>query len=207
MKNAPLVISILALFVALSGTSYAAVKLNGKNIKKGSVPATALKKNSLGGKQINESKLGKVPSAVKADTAGSAISAATLAGIAPESLVKGNASVISRNTTVPDSASATLLTVPGLLRFGGTCNDANQLSIVPIAEVDDVLLLLTVDRPGQPPLTTGGSFDKDHAVSLSPFSSQKFHISAWRRSDPSVATEISGGAIQCNLGAVAIGHG
>ena len=40
MKRTPspaLVISILALFVALGGTSYAAVKLNGKNIKKGTV--------------------------------------------------------------------------------------------------------------------------------------------------------------------------
>jgi hypothetical protein len=210
MKRSPspaLVISILALFVALGGTGYAAVKINGKNIKKGTVLGTALKKNTLGGTQIKESKLGKVPSAVQADTAGTANSAATLAGIAPEALVKGNAAVFTRNTLVPDSSSAVLFVIPGLARFGGTCNGVDQLAIVPVAEVDGVSMMLTIDRPGQAPLTTGGSFDKDEAIALSQVSSQKFHVSIWRAADPSVAYEISGGSFQCNLGATAVGHG
>jgi hypothetical protein len=68
-------IALLALFVALGGTGYAAVAINGKNIKKGTIRGTALKSNTLTGKQINESKLGQVPSAKTADSARTAISA------------------------------------------------------------------------------------------------------------------------------------
>src|SRR5262245_8229105 len=50
MKRTPspaLVISILALFVALSGSAYAAVKINGKNIKRGTVTSTQIKNKSI----------------------------------------------------------------------------------------------------------------------------------------------------------------
>ena len=63
------VVSTLALILALGGVSYAAVKINGKNIKNRTVGAVKIKKNSLTGKEINEAKLGKVPSAVNADNA------------------------------------------------------------------------------------------------------------------------------------------
>jgi hypothetical protein len=82
-----LVLSLVALFVALGGTGYAAVKINGKNIKKGTVTAKQIKSktitggkvkaNTLTGTQINESKLGTVPSATKADSATSAVTATT----------------------------------------------------------------------------------------------------------------------------------
>jgi hypothetical protein len=80
-------IALLALFVALGGTTYAATSINGKNIKKGTISGKALKSNTLTGTQIKESKLGKVPSATHADSAGSATSAtsattATAAGTA-----------------------------------------------------------------------------------------------------------------------------
>jgi hypothetical protein len=210
MKRTPspaLIISIVALFVALGGTSYAAVKLNGKDIKKGTVAGKALKKNTLTGVQIKESKLGKVPSAAKADTAGSASSAATLAGISPDSIVKGNAAVYSSNKAIPASKSDLLFTVPGLVRFGGICNGSNELAVVTAAEVSGVSMIVTIDRPATSPLTTGGDFNKDGGVALSSFPSQKFQFSIWRESDPSVSYQITGGSIQCKLGAVAIGHG
>lgn len=50
MKRAPspaLIVSILALFVALSGSAYAAVKINGKNIKKGTVTSTQIKNGTI----------------------------------------------------------------------------------------------------------------------------------------------------------------
>jgi hypothetical protein len=94
-----LAISLIALFVALGGTGYAAITINGKNIKNNSIPGKKLKNkavtgkkvksNTLTGTQINESTLGKVPSATAADTAGSAgtantaNSANTLAGQGP----------------------------------------------------------------------------------------------------------------------------
>jgi hypothetical protein len=64
--------------VALGGTTYAAVKIDGKIIERGTVSGTALKKDTLTGKQIKESSLGQVPSAKKATTAGFA----TTAGLA-----------------------------------------------------------------------------------------------------------------------------
>lgn len=86
-----LVVSLIALFVALGGTGYAAVKINGKNLKNKSVAGKKLKNktvtggkiknNTLTGTQIDESRLGKVPSATKADSATTADSA-TAAGIA-----------------------------------------------------------------------------------------------------------------------------
>jgi hypothetical protein len=65
------VVSTLALILALGGVSYAAVKINGKNIKDRTVTAKKIKKNSLGGNEINEAKLAKVPAAALADNASS----------------------------------------------------------------------------------------------------------------------------------------
>jgi hypothetical protein len=83
-----LVVSLIALFVALGGTGYAAVKINGKDLKNKSVAGGKLKNktvtggkiknktitgakvkdNSLTGTQINESTLAQVPSAASANT-------------------------------------------------------------------------------------------------------------------------------------------
>lgn len=70
-------ISMLALFVALGGTVYAATAINGRSIKKGSIPANRLRADSLSGAQINEEGLGKVPSARAADLAETANRATT----------------------------------------------------------------------------------------------------------------------------------
>jgi hypothetical protein len=86
-------VAILALFAALSGTVYAASRINGTTIRVktlpgnrlrlGSVPANRLRPGVLDGTlrgvitgaQIDEHSLGQVPSAAYADTAGSAQSA------------------------------------------------------------------------------------------------------------------------------------
>ena len=71
----PLVVALLALFVALGGVGYAATAINGKDIKNRSVAGRKLKKNTLTGAEINESKLGKVPNATNATHANRADSA------------------------------------------------------------------------------------------------------------------------------------
>ena len=97
-RQAPaLIIASLALVAALSGTVYAAAKINGKTIKvkslpgnrlaMGSVPGNRLKPGairgsqlapgSITGVQIDMSALGQVPSAAHADRAQSAQDAAT----------------------------------------------------------------------------------------------------------------------------------
>jgi hypothetical protein len=80
--SAPLVISILALVLAASGSAMAASKLVSGNslIKKGSLSGNRLQNHTLTGTQINLGKLGTVPNAAKAGSA-------TTAGSAPISTV------------------------------------------------------------------------------------------------------------------------
>ncbi|HZV73412.1 MAG TPA: hypothetical protein VFF79_06830, partial [Conexibacter sp.] len=75
--SASLVVALVALFVALGGTGYAAVTLSGRDIQKHSIPANRIVPNSLTGNQINESKLGPVPAARRALTAETAATATT----------------------------------------------------------------------------------------------------------------------------------
>ncbi|MDQ5832650.1 MAG: hypothetical protein M3550_06285 [Actinomycetota bacterium] len=73
----PLLISLVALFVALGGPSYAADLISGKRIKNRSISGKKLKANSIGNKAVKESALGKVPAAAQADSADTATSANT----------------------------------------------------------------------------------------------------------------------------------
>ena len=69
------VMATIAVFIALGGASYAALKLpknsvGAKQIKKEAVTAAKVKKGTLTGTQINASTLGMVPSAANAQTLG-----------------------------------------------------------------------------------------------------------------------------------------
>jgi len=61
------VVATLALFVALGGSSYAVTKISGSHLKNRSVAGKKLKPNTLGTRQIKESRLRKVPRAGNAD--------------------------------------------------------------------------------------------------------------------------------------------
>ena len=71
------VMSTIAVFVALGGASYAAVTITGRDVKNSSLTYKDLKRNTLGGSRIRESRLGKVRRARNADRVGG-ISAARL---------------------------------------------------------------------------------------------------------------------------------
>lgn len=58
------VVATLALFVALGGSSYAALKISGRDIQKHSITGQNIKRNSLGRLQIKESNLSAVPRAL-----------------------------------------------------------------------------------------------------------------------------------------------
>jgi hypothetical protein len=51
------VMSTLAVFIALGGSSYAALKISGRNIDNRSIPAKKLKRNSITGREVRESRL------------------------------------------------------------------------------------------------------------------------------------------------------
>lgn len=79
------VVSVIALFVALGGSSYAAVKINGKEIKTKSITGSKLKSDTLTGKQIKESTLATVPNATNATNA------SNLLGFNPSSFAPASA--------------------------------------------------------------------------------------------------------------------
>src|SRR4051794_3546984 len=72
------VTATLALFIALGGGAYAATanSIGSRQLKKNAVSGLKVRDNSLTGADINESTLGKVPSAAVADTATNATTAA-----------------------------------------------------------------------------------------------------------------------------------
>jgi hypothetical protein len=64
------VMSTLAVFIALGGSSYAVVSINGNTIKNRSVSGQKLKRNTVGNLEIRESRLARVPRARSADRLG-----------------------------------------------------------------------------------------------------------------------------------------
>jgi hypothetical protein len=61
------VMATAAVFIALGGSSYAALKITGADVRNGSLTKRDLRKNTLDGSRIRESRLGKVPRARNAD--------------------------------------------------------------------------------------------------------------------------------------------
>jgi hypothetical protein len=99
-------VALVALFVALGGTGYAAVTINGKNIKNSSIANKKLKKktiqrskvknDTLTGGQIAEATLGKVPRAAIADNA------ATLGGQTAAAINEPKAYALIRGSGDPE---------------------------------------------------------------------------------------------------------
>ena len=112
--SAAMVVSCVALFAALGGSSYAAAKLTssdianhtirGVDVKKHALGPSTIKADSLGGDQINEAALGTVPNAD------------TLDGVDSAGFMKSTQRVFEARTgTVNDFVSnATLLQLPGV---------------------------------------------------------------------------------------------
>ena len=61
------VMATLAVFIALGGSSYAALTVTGHDVQNGSLTYRDVKRNTLGGTRIKESRLGKVRRAQNAD--------------------------------------------------------------------------------------------------------------------------------------------
>jgi len=114
-------VSLLALFVALSGTSYAALKLNGKNIRKGSIPGNRLKANSVTGRQVNEARLGPVP------RAGSAGNADTLGGLPAGSFLQDPSAFLGKGAKAADSEQLDGLDSTAFLGAAAKATDSEQL--------------------------------------------------------------------------------
>jgi hypothetical protein len=77
------VMASIALFVALSGTSYAAVRITGKNIKNNTVTTKDIKNYSLQGKDLKKGLLGSANAATLSSAAFQASRDAGPSGVAP----------------------------------------------------------------------------------------------------------------------------
>ena len=104
-----MIVACVALFVALGGTSYAAVKLPAnsvgtKQIKDSAVTGAKVKDATLTGADIVASTLGKVPSATSADGVADGAVGPAKFGVIPGARVRQKAA-----TTVASAASSTVL--------------------------------------------------------------------------------------------------
>jgi hypothetical protein len=121
------VVATLALVLAIGGTSYAAVTINGKNLKNRSVAGKKLKKNTVTGTEVREAKLGKVPLANLSDLATKATSAtdadhAATADTAAGATQAANASKLGSAT--PESYRVSC--PGGTIRVLDECFEPNQ---------------------------------------------------------------------------------
>jgi hypothetical protein len=101
-------VAFLALFVALSGTAFAAASLPNnsvgtKQLKKGAVTGAKVRKNSLTGTQIKESKLKRVPDASK------------LGGKSPNEFLAAGGTAVNADKLdgIDSGVLGTAVTIPG----------------------------------------------------------------------------------------------
>ncbi len=64
-------VALIALFVALGGSVYAASRINGSSIERRSLPGNRIVKDDVTGAEVRESSLGRVPNAHTLDGVGS----------------------------------------------------------------------------------------------------------------------------------------
>ena len=167
------VVGYLALFVALSGTSYAAAtRISGSQLKNRSVAGVKLKKHTIGGTEINARRLGTVPQAAFANrslTAGTADLATNAghAGSADNATAAANAANAS-HAGGADSVDGVQV-AHGL--FTGNAN-APQTQVLTLG---GLVVSAACDASGEPVIT---------------FSSNQNHVT-WRyqaENDPPTAT-------------------
>ena len=143
-------VALLALFVALGGSSYAALTITSSNIKNGTIKGldihsstitgSKLKNNTLNGRQINESRLGTVPSATNATNAISAANAASAGTAANVSgLIRWHQKTVATAGPSLAASNDVVLATAGPFTIKGKCfvSGANTLASTTIATSQD----------------------------------------------------------------------
>lgn len=125
--SASLVISIMALFIAASGSAVAATKLVSGNqlIKPNSLSGNRLKNKTLTGKQINLNQLGTVPSATNAVNATNATNA-TSASISKVTYSQTTGSIPESNGITTGAVQITASCPAGTYVIGGGGSVADE---------------------------------------------------------------------------------
>jgi hypothetical protein len=107
------VIALIALFVALGGSVYAAGKINGKQIKSNSIPGNRLKTGSVTGKQV------KAGSLTGKQVVGSSLTGVSASSLASVTYV--SSAPVTMDASVPggEVANATAACPAGMKVIGG----------------------------------------------------------------------------------------
>ena len=107
------VMSTLAVFIALGGSSYAAYRLNGSDITNRSIAGKKLRHDTLTGREIRESSLGRVRHARNADRLGG-VTAADLRQKCPSDTFPIADVCVERTARSPQSYSSAVITCLGV---------------------------------------------------------------------------------------------
>jgi len=151
------VIALIALFISLGGTVYAAAKIDGRTIRKGSIPANRLKVESLTGAQINESTLGPVPMVQRAEEASRALrveraASAANADTAARAQIATTAAKADKAAEAEEVVNTELAT---RAEDAGTLGGRSPASFLQRCEPGAVKAAILVDASGAVPTVTG----------------------------------------------------
>jgi hypothetical protein len=129
------VVATLALFIALGGTSYAAATITSSDIKNRAIKGGDIRRDTITGSEINESKLKEVPLARTAASAQTAVSAAV-------SDQSKNADSAIRATSAGSADNASQLGGQGAGSFEkSTRTGFGKASVNPAGESGEAVLL------------------------------------------------------------------
>ena len=146
-----MVVAFSALLLALSGTAVAASLISGSRLKNRSVGSKKLKVHSVTGREINRSKLGRVPLAQRAQVAGVAGSAFTIGGVTLKRIYSLQG--VGQNTTP-------ILNFEGLSIFGA-CPGGKPRAFAQSALNNTDLRVSVVGPGGKSAAVAGGTSNLD----------------------------------------------
>jgi hypothetical protein len=148
------VMATVAVFIALGGSSYAALRISGSQIKNRTISGKKLKRDTLGGTRIKESRIGRVPRARLADRLGG-LSAGELQQRCPAGTVYSSGACIERTARAPATYSIAANTCQ-TEAFKGFAEFSGRLPTW-------IELYRTMNRGGDPALTPPGELTADIA--------------------------------------------
>jgi hypothetical protein len=141
------VTATLALVLALGGTTYAATKVTSKQIVNGTIRGVDVRKDSLTGVQINESKLGPI------NRARSARDADNLAGLAPAAWERSTRILVGRALPTQVGVNANIVVWPEMgvaIQTDGDADDRAEVRLLSLRAPGSADMKVTVEGAGAP---------------------------------------------------------
>jgi hypothetical protein len=162
-----LVISVVALFVALGGTSYAALTITGKNVKNSSLTGADIKNSSLTSSDVKDGSLlskdfkaGQLPAGPKGDTGPQGPKGDT--GAKGDKGAQGDPGTPATKLWAVVNSDATLVRSSGGVTVGGS--GASFYTVTFPQAIDQCAYEVTIGRSGGA-FSNGGQVEADEFVS------------------------------------------